>query len=626
MNLIRPIQSLRGLAVLLVVLGHWGLFFGSGFIGVDVFFVISGYVITLVALRRVQAGEFGGFSFLVARFRRLFPALGAVVLAVVVFQLLYYPPFEWSRVSEEGLWSLLWMSNLYAHIDIGDYFGETAGTSLLLHTWSLSVEFQAYAVLAFLFLWFMVKLRSLKLFRVIVFLLSLVSLSTALLSSVEPSTGIVGALTSYFSPITRFYQIGAGVLLATWNFKRPAVFPFTALGTLAIILTAALPAGMLSWNESGLIAVAGALGFIYGIGQKPILEPLSRLFGRIGDMSYSIYLWHWPIMVIVQSVVPSLFTQLSVGFVLTGLLSIASHRFLEVPFMRRGESPVMNRILDTALPASAATLAVTLFLGAGLTSSIQPEAYDSLGGVLIGDVTQVGFGKKFDSLLQPCADADLEFSPNVGAVYNCYETTDEKEIDVLVLGNSHAAHLVPGIIILRPDIKVRYLSFSGGFKLGNPELLRALDYWDSSGAKANHVYVNSFWEVEGTDFGELSSALDRIEVAAKEVFIFDDVPNFKISPVRCKYSSLFVVPTLCEEQLPNFHQHIVTFRDSVAKKLPFANLVKSSDFFLLGNDSFSMAKNGEILFRDQNHLNVDGSYRLAAHLLENGSLRSSIIP
>lgn len=626
MNLIRPIQSLRGLAVLLVLLGHWGLFFGSGFIGVDVFFVISGYVITLVALRRVRAGEFGGLSFLVARFRRLFPALGAVVLAVVLFQLLYYPPFEWSRVSEEGLWSLFWMSNFYAHIEIGDYFGETAGTSLLLHTWSLSVEFQAYAVLALLFLWFMVKLRSLKLFRAIVFLLSLASLSTALLSSVEPSTGIVGALTSYFSPITRFYQIGAGVLLATWNFKRPAAFPFTALGALAIIFTAVLPVGMLNWNWSGLIAVIGALSFIYGIRQKPIMAPLSKLFARIGDMSYSIYLWHWPIMVVVESVVPNLFAQLGVGFVLTCMLSIASYRFLEVPFMRRGESPTMNRILDTALRTSAATLAVALSLGVGLTSSIQPQAYDSSSGVLIGDVTQVGFGKKFDSLLQPCADADQEFSPNVGAVYNCYETTDENEIDILLLGNSHAAHLVPGIVILRPDIKVRYLSFSGGFKVGNPELLRALDYWESSGAKANHVYINSFWEVEDTDFGELFRALDRINVAAKEVFIFDDVPNFKISPVRCKYSSVFVVPALCEEQLPNFQKHILTFRESVAKNLPSANLVKSSDFFLIGNNSFSMVKNGEIFFRDQNHLNVDGSYRLASHLFENGSFRASITP
>lgn len=617
--MIKPIQSLRGLAVLLVVLGHWGVFFESGFIGVDAFFVISGYVVTLVALRRLKSGEFGVSRFLLARFRRLFPALGATVLAVVVFQLFYYPSFEWYRATEEGLWSVLWISNIFAQIRIGDYFGETAGTSLLLHTWSLSVEFQSYIVLAILLFWLLVRVQKLNAFRLMILLLSIISISISLFASIEPSSGIFAALTSYYSPLTRFYQIGAGVLLATYNSRKPEThLPISAIGVVLIVGTAAVPSGLITWNWSGLITVVGALMFIHGIKSKSGSESSFDLMARVGNMSYSIYLWHWPILVIVKSTVPNLYAQFFVGFVVTGLLSFASHRFLEAPFMSGYEASTKIVQRKVALPASAAIISISLFLGTVSFSTFTPEPYAKSKGVLIGDVTQSGFADSFDALLSPCPGADENISPNVGVIFDCYETTDEEEIDILVLGNSHAAHLIPGIVIKNPNIKLRYLSFSGGFTSGNPDLLRTLNYWDSSGGHARQVHINSFWQIEKTDFRELGETLARLEIRQRDTFIYDDVPNFKISALRCKYSELFVVPALCEEHLPNFQAHLEEFWVSIGEHLPEANLVKSSKFFLVDNSYFRMAMDGKILFRDQNHLNVIGSLELSEYLSKNG--------
>jgi peptidoglycan/LPS O-acetylase OafA/YrhL len=132
---ISSIQGLRGVAVVLVVFGHYGLFFGSGFVGVDIFFVISGWVVTASVLRSQGAsGKFQLYNFLRARLVRLAPALTGLTLTVALFQIFYSPKFEWSSISEQSIWSLLWVSNVYAEINLGDYFGEIAGGGLLTHT------------------------------------------------------------------------------------------------------------------------------------------------------------------------------------------------------------------------------------------------------------------------------------------------------------------------------------------------------------------------------------------------------------------------------------------------------------------------------------------------------------
>jgi hypothetical protein len=249
-------------------------------------------------------------------------------------------------------------------------------------------------------------------------------------------------------------------------------------------------------------------------------------------------------------------------------------------------------------------------------SPIKPTEFESISGVLEGDVTQLGFANSFNEIVQPCSGANSKFSANIGAVFDCYETSSSNQIDILVLGNSHAAHLIPGMVSAAPKVKLRYLSFSGGFQSGNSDLKRAMDYWVSSGSTSKSLYINSFWEIENIDTDEILRTIDLSKVAYSETFIFDDVPNFKISPSRCKYSVLFPVPAPCREKLSNFTQHLRDFHLEVNDKLPLVNMISSSEFFTDESDTYFMSGGQAIYFRDQNHLNVLGSRALFEWLKE----------
>ena len=621
MNQIQPIQALRGLAVMLVVLGHWGLFFGSGYIGVDVFFVISGYVVTLVSLRRAQSGRFSVVQFMQARFIRLFPALGATVLVVVCFQLFYYPSFEWSRASGEGLSSALWMSNFYSHARLGDYFGENAGTSLLLHTWSLSVEFQAYIVLAILYFWALAKTKSVRNLRIALVFLSTISLSVALASQLNFGGDVWQAVASYYSPVTRFYQIGTGALLATLSGSRSTRPRRNLLfGVVTLVAIGLLPHGLVSWNLVGLAAVGASVIFIWSAKSQSRINLPEKLMAKVGDYSYSIYLWHWPILVVSESVFQEVMEQILIGAVLTILISFLSYRILEVPFIGARNQLSVNRIKVRGVYSSAITLSFALLISATAWSSIKPENFESTPGVLAGDVTQAGFAREFNRILSPCFGAISQMSQNVGEVFDCYETSDSKNVDVLIIGNSHAAHLIPGIVAVTPNVKLRYLAFSGGFTPGNPELRKALDYWVASGSSAEHLFVNSFWEIENIDTGEIQRTILESKVEAKDTYVFNDVPNFKISPVRCKYSVLFPIPSPCSERITAHSYHLKNFESVISEKLPIVNLISSSRFFMIGRDTFSLFNGHYIYFRDQNHLNVSGSEGLFEYLDAGGFL------
>ena len=611
MNKVQSIQSLRGLAVLLVVLGHWGLVFGSGFVGVDVFFVISGYVVTLVSLRKAENGAFKVSEFIKARFLRLFPALAGMVFATLAFQLIYYPMFEWARAAEEGIWSLLWVSNVFSHMRLGDYFGETAGTSLLLHTWSLSVEFQAYIVLAILYFWALAKKTKVKHLQVGLSILVVTSLAVALTSQLDSTNQIWQAVSSYYSPVTRFYQIGAGALLATLTVSSTnGRQKYLLFGGLIVVGVGLVPEGFISWNLSGLTAVIGATIFIAFSKARMRQRLMEKVLAKFGDYSYSIYLWHWPILIVVQSVVPGDFRQVLIGTALTIFVSTLSHRFLELPFMGLKNRASIGRTKVIPVFGTAMASLLALLFAVNVWSAITPASSDSIRGVLQGDVTQAGFANSFNEILQPCSGASSSFSANAGVVFDCYETSGSDQIDILVIGNSHAAHLIPGLISVMPQVKLRYLSFSGGFESKNPELREALDYWSRSGSEAETLIINSFWQIERTDAQEIRNAISESKILPSNTYIFDDVPNFKISPLRCKYSIVFPIPAPCTEKLSSFAEHVDDFHHLIKEGIPTVNLVTSSEFFSVDSELFSMSQGSSVLFRDQNHLNFLGSQAL----------------
>jgi peptidoglycan/LPS O-acetylase OafA/YrhL len=366
----RPdIEGLRGVAVLLVVLFHAGLPVPGGFIGVDVFFVISGFLITGLLLREHErTGSISFARFYARRIRRLLPAGVAVLAVTLLAAFLVVGPLDRAAVMQDGAAAALSVANLRFALAEGDYFTSISLPSPFLHFWSLAVEEQFYLV------WPVVTLVILRGGRRRL----AIALALILGASFAANVLVTYASTSwaFYSLPTRAWQLAAGGLLAvswTWLVQLPrAVLALAgwiaALGLVAsaMLLGAGIPyPGVDAFAPTlfaTLLIAAGAEA--WGPGLILSLPPL-RWVGRI---SYSLYLWHWPILVLVPIAIGEEVPL--AGRVLLALAAVAvaalSWRFIEEPF-RRGRStsgsprPVLS--LGVATLAAVVALAGVLTFG-----------------------------------------------------------------------------------------------------------------------------------------------------------------------------------------------------------------------------------------------------------------------
>jgi len=297
----RPeIDGLRAVAVTAVIVHHFERsFFPNGYLGVDIFFVISGYVIT-ASLTRQSEQSFVSFlaNFYARRMRRLLPALVVCVLATAVIGALFVPPeaTEFRSSIRSGIAALFGISNLYFFHQRLDYFGSIADLNLFTQTWSLGVEEQFYLVFPALF-WigacFYAGRRTLLMW--IVLALFAASLAAFLLFFDAFPAGV------YFLMPFRFWELAAGCLISLASANIVAL----AGRTRSMLLwagAAALVAGLLIPAHHGkyatLLAVAGAAAIIATISSGSILYRLLTLRAvvTVGLLSYSLYLWHWSVI------------------------------------------------------------------------------------------------------------------------------------------------------------------------------------------------------------------------------------------------------------------------------------------------------------------------------------------
>jgi peptidoglycan/LPS O-acetylase OafA/YrhL len=626
--MIFEIQALRGLAVILVVFHHLGGWVPSGFVGVDVFFVISGYVVTRSVLRRAESGNFSFWSFLRDRFVRLAPALVFLVLGVLSFQILTSPRFSWPAILESGLFSMAYLSNIYSQIKLGDYFGEVAASGPFLHTWSLSVEFQIYVVLGLVFLWSMSKAS--KKVSALVWLGALSVASVAVLAfgqlAVHPVTA-TEYLSGYYSPLTRFYEVSVGAIIAVLSSRIFAPRIFAILGVALIILSSFIPEGAVSWRVVAALGVVGLAFSILGFLSSTKTERgvVTRSTALVGDYSYSVYLWHWPIWVTVSSIGLLDVVAIAVSLILTFVFSWISNVAFERPFLRLRESNgsrLSVRQLQVLVAAPIAFLAVLIFsvfsVGATPENQVGAESISSKG-ILDGDVTERGFAKDFRGHVEPCLDTAFYMSPNTGKQYYCYQNSSESKVDIIVLGNSHAGHLVPGLATVFPELSFRYYPVSDGIKISNPNVVDAIALIKKHSITADRLMINSFWAIEDSTPEDISLVGKELGFAPSKIVIFNDVPHFKIDPVRCKYRKLFWLPSPCDENLPKFSAHIKSFNQAYSKNFPDVTLIDSANFFSNGpGTKYFLSSESSILFRDGSHLNSNGSVELFKYLKTRG--------
>ncbi|WP_347904019.1 acyltransferase family protein [Pseudomonas purpurea] len=286
------IDGLRALAVLAVLLFHFDLGVPGGYVGVDVFFVISGFLITDTIRNSITQNRFSFLSFYTRRLLRLHPALLATIAASLLTGFLIMDPASLSKLASSAKYSLLSASNFYFFNSQG-YFEETAKMQPLLHTWSLSVEWQFYLVWP-LIVWGSLKVSN-KFLAIVLAILTIVSVaSSQAMLSINPSA-------SYYMMPFRVFELCIGAFLVLLNDKRSGV-PLERLVFAAGIITI-IAASFLLKHDSlfpGLLALApclGAAACIYA--GRSDLGALTRnkVAVYIGKISYSVYLVHWPILV-----------------------------------------------------------------------------------------------------------------------------------------------------------------------------------------------------------------------------------------------------------------------------------------------------------------------------------------
>lgn len=417
------INGLRAYAVLAVVLFHFKVpGFSGGFVGVDVFFVISGFLMTGIILRGLESNNQPGFKlfqFYMARARRIIPALFFLCVVLLVLGWFLIAPDDYDDLGREVDRALLFISNIYYYKKSG-YFDTAAHERLLLHTWSLSVEWQFYMLYP-LVLMAIAKL-SRKLIPYLLVAMALASLAwSAHTSHTDPTYAF------YLLPSRTWEMLIGGLVFLASRRTLPAKlgFPLYFLGLAAILLSIFIYSPETTWP--GIPALLPTLGTAAVIlANKEHVFTKHLFFQRAGDWSYSIYLWHWPLAVALVLADASHFGWLAiVMMVLSVVLGWMSYRFVENP-LRVG----LTKLNDIyTLIVMLVLIGLVLWAASVIRSS-------------------KGFPARLPEEIRTIFQAERDVSHQAGSCHKKRESSGEDcrygegEPGVIVLGDSHAMSLM----------------------------------------------------------------------------------------------------------------------------------------------------------------------------------------
>ena len=515
------IQALRALAITTVVIFHLGPgLLPGGFVGVDVFFVISGFLITTHLLKAVDNKTFKISNFWVRRIRRLLPASFTVLISTAIAVLVFVPVQLWLQWLKEIQASILYFENWILAIDAVDYLALSNEASPTQHFWSLSVEEQFYIVwplliaIALLF----VRKRSPKVQKVsMLLILVIITLSSLIygiyLTQAEPAI-------AYFSTPVRAWEFGAGALIAfAPAIKNKVVASITSLIGLVLIgyasftFTSALPFPGV-W---ALVPVLGAVAVIVGSANSGLLGKVFEFkpFQWLGERSYSIYLWHWPIIILLPYAIGAELTTETklAAFALTLVLATLTTAFIEKPFLPGGSIPKFQPItVFSSLIVISGIMVGSLAVGIAQANAIIAEEKKKTDDIVNGSLDCFGAGARAPGKA-PCLDPDLKgLYPSLATAAadnywpeNCVVTNREdvepigcevgnanSNTRIALVGDSHAKHYAAAFVDLAKKNNWSVEIFvKGGCPFSTAE--RSRD--DTVLTKACSVYVQNMQKI-----------------------------------------------------------------------------------------------------------------------------------
>ena len=370
----RDIDGLRALAVVPVLLFHVDLWpFSGGYVGVDIFFVISGYLIASIIGHDLAEGRFTLTGFYVRRIRRIFPALFVMIAFTILVGGLILLPLDYRRLGASALATTLFASNIYFARQSG-YFGASAEEAPLLHSWSLAVEEQFYIVFPLLML---VGWRLGGRYRLLLSMVAGLSLLSAM-HMVETAPA-----SAFYLPHTRGWEFLGGAMLAVGRlpaFRSPQIANAAAATGAALIGWAVLRFSATTPfpGAHALFPVVGAMLILHAgrtgsLVSGALSKPVPVFIGRI---SYSLYLWHWPLIVFWKYRTDGsweVWEQVLI-LMLSLLVAWASWRFVEEPFRRaRSFPPARAFAFAGTLMTTGVGAGLLLYLSNGMPSRMNPS-------------------------------------------------------------------------------------------------------------------------------------------------------------------------------------------------------------------------------------------------------------
>ncbi|HZW23699.1 acyltransferase family protein [Noviherbaspirillum sp.] len=530
----KDIDGLRAIAVLGVVAFHADAqLVPGGFAGVDVFFVISGYLLTGLILEGLEDGSFRFTDFYARRIKRIFPAYIAVSLATLALSSWLLIPNDFLFYTSSLAASWAFVSNVFFSMMSWGYFGQRMEEFPLLHTWSLSVEEQFY---------FLYPLALVALYRAwprrLALVLALAGAGLAMLSEMK-----TGELSAYFLITSRAHELIAGALTYL-ALRRFAPAPGRLSSSLALLgLCLVLGAFVLIHKDmpfpglNSLFPCLGAALLIYGCAADNRVSAALRMrpLVALGLVSYSLYLWHWPIFAFlkyrhVAMTLPVCLAALALALLLAGL----TWKFIERPSRRDPALGFRSTFLRLyAAPAS-------LFIGVGLVSYATEGMPQRFSGELRELISSYSYER---DLARSCSVRAEDVEPvtlEYLAAHCAFGAAGADKARLLLMGDSHAHHMKPFLEQLARDAELKgvyhvqggclpnELGGSDSCQQRNAGLLRLASHFD-------YVVLAGFWASEpGRPLEqELTRAVDAIVAAGARPVIFKDVPFHEPDLSRC---------------------------------------------------------------------------------------------
>lgn len=433
MNFRTDINGLRAVAVLLVVLFHFSVpGFSGGFIGVDVFFVISGYLMTAIIFNRIDKNTFSVIEFYLARAKRIIPALLVLCIGLLLIHWFIMTPSEYIELGKQSATASLFISNILFWQGAG-YFDSSAHEKWLLHTWSLSVEWQFY-ILYPIGILLLIRLFSKKNIR---FYLLAAAIASYLLSTTLPMRWHDAGF--YLLP-TRAWEMLAGGLIFLFPLRIPQQLTryWDTAGLLLILVCGFLLSPMDRWP--GWLAIFPVLGSILLIYANQQTSPITnnRVMQHLGTISYSLYLWHWPLVAALH------YFQLhkSPAFIVIGILcswfiALLSYRFVESPVRhwQFKNSPFKSLSGYAIASLFIAGIAFSIILNKGMPSRLDPW-------VVMADADRFNSNPRWECNITP--SETLEWR-------RCIYGNQTDKVALIVAGDSHSNSVITAAAEAIPD-------------------------------------------------------------------------------------------------------------------------------------------------------------------------------